>query len=501
MTPRQAAIPLTDREALGEHAVSPEPVRLAIASAANRAVDLAPVSLDACAPDSLEANESLHRRMLAAADVTAVAAAVAVVAIVLGHVVVAHAVLVALASMPAVVFLFKIGGLYNRDELRLRHTTLDEAPLLLQLTGLFSLGTAILYPALLGGHLSGSEVAALWLASFCAVLCGRVLARSVAQRVVPVERCLIIGEARQAERIRERIAASRARTTVVACRAGDDVRTPGSAEAIIRQVRDLGVHRIIVAPTTAGTDGVVELIRLAKAVGVRVSVLPRILEVIGSSVAFDEVEGMAMLGVPRFGLCRSSRLLKRGLDLAATTIGLILIGPVILAIASAIRLDSKGPIFFRQIRVGRNGTQFYMVKFRSMVADADARKDELRALNTAGQGLFKIENDPRVTRVGRFLRQTSLDELPQLFNVLRGEMSLVGPRPLVIDEDAQVLGLDRSRLDLKPGMTGPWQLLGSRVPLQEMVEIDYLYASNWSLWLDLKTLLRTVQHVVRRGNL
>jgi lipopolysaccharide/colanic/teichoic acid biosynthesis glycosyltransferase len=118
-----------------------------------------------------------------------------------------------------------------------------------------------------------------------------------------------------------------------------------------------------------------------------------------------------------------------------------------------------------------------------------------------GVGLFKMKDDPRVTKPGRLLRRLSLDELPQLFNVIRGEMSLVGPRPLVTDEDAQVLGLDRSRLRLKPGMTGPWQLLGSRVPLQEMVEIDYLYASHWSLWLDCKILLRTVQYVVRQGNL
>jgi lipopolysaccharide/colanic/teichoic acid biosynthesis glycosyltransferase len=106
-----------------------------------------------------------------------------------------------------------------------------------------------------------------------------------------------------------------------------------------------------------------------------------------------------------------------------------------------------------------------------------------------------------VTRVGRLLRKTSLDELPQLFNVLRGQMSLVGPRPLVLDEDAQVQGLDRSRLHLTPGMTGPWQILGYRVPMQEMVGLDYLYVANWSMWLDLKILLRTVRHVARRGNL
>jgi exopolysaccharide biosynthesis polyprenyl glycosylphosphotransferase len=283
--------------------------------------------------------------------------------------------------------------------------------------------------------------------------------------------------------------------------ASDAVDRLGGPESLLCRVRDLGVHRIIVAPTAAGTDDVVELIRLANAVGVRVSVLPQILEVIGSSVAFDEVEGLAMLGVPRFGLCRSSRALKRAFDIVATTVGLVLLGPVLLGIALAIRLDSKGSIFFRQVRVGRHGRPFLIVKFRSMVRDAEARKEELRSLNVAGSGLFKVRDDPRVTRVGRFLRSSSLDELPQLFNVLRGEMSLVGPRPLVTDEDAQVVGLDRSRLRLKPGISGPWQLLGSRVALAEMVGLDYLYASDWSLWLDMKILLRTVRHVLRRRNM
>jgi len=210
---------------------------------------------------------------------------------------------------------------------------------------------------------------------------------------------------------------------------------------------------------------------------------------------------MTMLGVRRFGLSRSSKALKRTFDLAVGTIVLLLLSPLFAAISLAILLDSRGSIFFGQIRVGREGKHFQILKFRSMVADADARKDELRSINEAGDGLFKITNDPRVTRVGRFLRATSLDELPQLLNVLRGEMSLVGPRPLVVDEDAQVVGLDRSRLHLTPGMTGPWQVMGARVPMQEMVAIDYLYVASWSLWLDLKLLLRTVRHVARRGNL
>jgi lipopolysaccharide/colanic/teichoic acid biosynthesis glycosyltransferase len=260
------------------------------------------------------------------------------------------------------------------------------------------------------------------------------------------------------------------------------------------------VHRIIICPFATGSEGMADLVRVAKGVGVRVSMLPGMFQFVGAGVEFDDLEGMTMLGVPRFGLSPLSRLLKRIFDLLLTMVALIVLSPIIAAIAVAIRLDSRGPIFFRQVRIGQDGEPFLMTKFRSMVIDAESLKEQLRALNAAGPGLFKLTNDPRVTRVGRILRSTSLDELPQLFNVLRGQMSLVGPRPLVTDEDAKVFGLDRSRLHLKPGMTGPWQTLSSRVPLQEMVAIDYRYVSSWSLWLDLKIMLRTALYVLRRGN-
>jgi lipopolysaccharide/colanic/teichoic acid biosynthesis glycosyltransferase len=175
-----------------------------------------------------------------------------------------------------------------------------------------------------------------------------------------------------------------------------------------------------------------------------------------------------------------------------------MLAPVLALIARLIRLDSPGPVLYRQKRIGRDGREFDMLKFRSMVDGADAQKAELAALNET-EGLFKMVNDPRVTRVGRFLRRSSLDELPQLWNIVRGEMSLVGPRPLVPDDDAKIHGWQRKRLNVTPGMTGVWQILGStRVPLEEMVKLDYLYGATWSLWLDIKILLRTVAYVVGR---
>ena len=203
------------------------------------------------------------------------------------------------------------------------------------------------------------------------------------------------------------------------------------------------------------------------------------------------------MGVRAFSLSHSSRLIKRLFDLLGASAALMLLAPLLGAVALLVKLSSHGPVFFRQERVGRGGRPFELLKFRSMVADAEERKAALPEHNQAAAGFFKIANDPRITRVGRLLRRTNLDELPQLLNVLRGEMSLVGPRPLIPQEDKRVVGWHRRRLELTPGITGHWQVLGSsRVPLDEMVAIDYLYVANWSLWTDLKLLLRTIPHVL-----
>jgi lipopolysaccharide/colanic/teichoic acid biosynthesis glycosyltransferase len=192
-------------------------------------------------------------------------------------------------------------------------------------------------------------------------------------------------------------------------------------------------------------------------------------------------------------------------DLAVASVGVLLLAPFFALAAIAIKLDSRGPVFFRQERVLDSRRTFRIWKFRTMVADAEEQKAALEHLNAhalrGGDGkMFKIGDDPRITRVGKVLRRHSLDELPQLINVLVGEMSLVGPRPLIPEEHRHVTEWRRRRLELKPGVTGLWQVNGrSNVAFEEMVELDYRYVTNWTPWLDLSLLLRTFSVVVRGG--
>ena len=197
-----------------------------------------------------------------------------------------------------------------------------------------------------------------------------------------------------------------------------------------------------------------------------------------------------------------ARGIKRAFDVVGALLLVAILAPAWLMMAFLIKADSAGPIFFRQRRIGQDGRAFSMFKFRTMVDGADAQKAALLHLNEAAEGLFKIDGDPRVTRVGRWLRSTSLDELPQLLHVVTGKMSLVGPRPLVPDEDARIIGSQRRRLQMRPGMTGVWQVGGaSSVPIREMVKLDTAYVDNWSLWTDVRLIAETAGHVVLRKGL
>jgi exopolysaccharide biosynthesis polyprenyl glycosylphosphotransferase len=455
--------------------------------------------------------DAVFRRLLALADLAAAGGSVAVITLIAGHGFPPAAV----ATLPLIVIFAKVAGRYDHDELVLRKSTLDEAPELLVLAGAYALGWSLItYLAGLKLDLSGAGVVVVWGSTAALLVLTRTAARAFAQLSAPAERVVIVGDSIARTQLANSLGTDPgAHIDVVGFLPLEEERRVHSNwgadsrrkrklvfDDLARIVHELDVDRVFLLPTTANAETMLEAVRATTAVGVKVSIVPRLLEVVGSAVEFDSIGGVTVLGVRRPGLSRSSKAIKRAMDVVGASLGLLPLLPFGLLIAIAIKLDSKGPVFFGQLRVGRNGRTFRMLKFRSMVDGAEAQRAALDALNETN-GVFKLSADPRVTRIGRLLRRTSIDELPQLLNVLRGDMSLVGPRPLVVDEDRLVEGRHRERLQLPPGMTGPWQVLGpSRPPLSEMVKTDYLYAVNWSMWTDVKILMRTLGHVVsQRG--
>jgi exopolysaccharide biosynthesis polyprenyl glycosylphosphotransferase len=471
-------------------------------------------------PEGFPSAEVLHRdlvyrRALASVDVLSSALSLYLAVVVIGD---DQLTLESVVALPLVVLLGKLGGLYDRDEHTLRKTSLDEVPALFQLSTLLALVVWLSASVTVVGTLEPVEVVTFWAVLLLLIASGRSIARRLVRDVVAEERCLVLGDAESAEALRRKFTLSFSLRASVVGRvdlhpdtdsngSGADGNGAGplllSVPPVLGPIGALGlvlvehnIHRVIVVPGPTDPGDTLDAIRTVKSLGVKVSVYPRMFEVLGSAVEFDDVDGVTLLGLRRCRLSRSSSMVKRGMDIVGSLLVLILLSPLLMAISLAVKLTSRGPVLYRQPRVGRNGVEFNMLKFRSMRDGADAEKNELLSLNET-EGLFKIAEDPRVTRVGRFLRRRSLDELPQLWNVLRGQMSLVGPRPLVPEDDARVEGWQRERLTVVPGMTGAWQILGStRVPLQEMVKLDYLYWANWSLWMDVKILLRTFLYVL-----
>ena len=455
----------------------------------------------ATAPVAIARRDATYRRLLALADVVAVTAALLLTMTLVGP---DQPDIVLLMAGPLIVIMSKVIGIYDRDVSLVRRSTLDEAPALFQVATLYALIVWLINGLVITETNDRRELLVDWLCLFLMLLLSRTAARSLSRHITPAERCLVVGDEATCERIGTKLASRRTlHSYVVAYVPTSDLGTYDDGVSALCDKSDLQaivsrylVDRVIIAPESADADDVLTLIRVATLLRVKVSVVPRVLEVVGSSVEFDDVEGIPLLSLRRGRLGRSSQLVKRALDLTVSGAGLVALAPAIAVVLVAIKLESRGPVLFRQRRIGREGRPFEMVKFRTMVQGAESLRNEVGHLNEA-EGLFKIANDPRMTRVGRVLRRMSLDEIPQLWKVVRGDMSLVGPRPLVAEEDSRIQGWHRRRLQLTPGMTGHWQILGSaRIPLDDMMKIDYLYVTNWSIWSDVKILLRTVPYVL-----
>jgi exopolysaccharide biosynthesis polyprenyl glycosylphosphotransferase len=271
----------------------------------------------------------------------------------------------------------------------------------------------------------------------------------------------------------------------------------GSVQDLESIVGRAAIELVIIALPFWQHHRLPEMVRICRAAGVEFRVVPDLFELSYDRVNVASLSGIPLIGLKELSLKGGNLLLKRALDLTL----IALAAPIVLLVAGllalAIKVDSPGPAIFKQLRIGKDGKPFTTYKFRTMVADAEARKAELVQLNEALGPIFKIRDDPRQTRIGRFLRRSSLDELPQLWNVVRDEMSLVGPRPQVPDEVAQYDEWHHRRLEVKPGLTGLWQVLGrSETSFDEMVRLDIYYAENWSPLMDLRILIETIPAVL-----
>ncbi len=351
--------------------------------------------------------DAVFRRLLAVADIIArYQALVFAVLVVDGGT--AHLRPTAILLAPFVVLVSKIVGLYDRDQHILRKTTVDEVPSILHMSVLCALAVWLTEAVLFSGWLGRAQVFGLAVANFAFVAIARACVRSIALAITPAERCVVLGNASDAERTATKRASSPGVNAEVvgrlSLRRDDEQRshrthdTLGDVEALTEVVAEHAVERVIIAPDSHDQEEVLQVIRLIKALGVKVSVLPRLLEVVGSSSTFDEVGGITLLGVCHYGLSKLSEFLKRLMDASVAVIALGLLSPLLLLLAILIKLDSRGPVFFRQLRIGRQGERFEMIKFRSMVRNAEEFKAELSERNEAGAGLFKMSQDPRITR-------------------------------------------------------------------------------------------------------
>ena len=285
----------------------------------------------------------------------------------------------------------------------------------------------------------------------------------------------------------------------------EDVPVIGTLESLPEVIRDSGANEVIIADADVNADTLFEvMIRCGRRRGIEFRIAPSLFNCLPRKTEIDQIGVLPMIRLFREPLSSGARILKRTFDLVVSALAIVLLFPLWLFIALLIKLDSKGPVFYTQERVGMDGRLFLLYKFRTMTAGADPElhREYQRAfiagraeanLGNENKPTYKLLADPRITRIGKLLRRTSLDEVPQLLNVLMSDMSIVGPRPPIAYEVEAYALWHRKRLDMKPGLTGLWQVSGrNRLPFEEMVRLDLFYIENWSLLLDVKIILRTV---------
>jgi exopolysaccharide biosynthesis polyprenyl glycosylphosphotransferase len=463
----------------------------------------------------------LVRRALLAADVAGLVVAFALATVLVGVAgdglsVGAEALLLA-AALPAWVLLAKLHGLYEADEAYADHTTVDDV------VGVFHVGTAGVWLVYLGAWATGFALPSLpklvtfWAAALVLVPAGRSVARAACRRTVAfLQNTVIVGAGDVGQLIARKILQHpEYGLNVVGFvdprpkeRRGDlgHVGLLGAPDELPEIARTLDVERVVFAFSNESHDEVLELIRSLRELDLRIDLVPRLFEAVGPRVGMHTIEGLPLVGLPPARLSPSSRLLKRALDVTVASVALLVTAPLFAVIVVLVRRGSPGPALFRQVRVGQGQREFEVLKFRTMRVDVDdgAHREYIRSTMSSqaeagSNGLYKLDRSDAVTRVGRWLRRTSLDELPQLINVLRGEMSLVGPRPCLAYETEHFEAHHFERFQVPAGITGLWQVTArASSTFGEALDMDVAYARGGSLGLDLRLLCRTPFAVLRQ---
>jgi exopolysaccharide biosynthesis polyprenyl glycosylphosphotransferase len=454
-------------------------------------------------PDGSRRRGAMLRRLLAAGDWVALIGALCIVTATTSTTDVATLFWAVLFS-PVWILVLKLHGLYDNDHRRIRHSTLDELPTLVSASVLGTLvldGLLALSPV---GPLSPISAIGLGLGALAGSFVLRGVLRFLWHRLTGLAAGIVIGPPGAVDMIARRVSTHpETRLALIGYLSGDEspareLPRLGTLAEIARVASEYEVERVVVTEEEMSGPSAKRLIEECKAAGLALTFLPQHYGLLGPGIELNRLAELPVLDFRFSDPSRSTVALKRALDVLFSGLLLLLLSPLLAAIAIAILLDSGRPVLFRQRRAGLEGEPFSMLKFRTMVADAEQRLGELVDLEKLEQPAFKIRDDPRVTRVGRPLRRFSLDELPQLINVFRGEMSLVGPRP----EEESVVALyderQRGRLAIKPGMTGPMQVYGrSDLTFEERLAMDRDYLDNLSLMTDLAILLRTPRAVIR----
>jgi exopolysaccharide biosynthesis polyprenyl glycosylphosphotransferase len=398
-----------------------------------------------------------------------------------------------LLFVPVWIVLAKIQGLYDRDHRHLRHLTVDEFPRVLSWTLIGSVALTLVLASTKVESLS-QVFLVIFVVATASAFAFRPFARFLWRRITPPERTLIIGSgwlASAAKRKLELFPDIHARLIDVV---SVDL-AKGNGKASSEWLRD--VDRVILASTTIGERLLSSFIRACRESHTKLSVIPPVRGMFGTAIQLSYISDLTVVEYNTWDVSRSTLVLKRALDVIVALAGVIVLLPLAALVALAIRFTSPGPIIFSQRRAGKAGRPFQIFKFRTMVDGAEARLSEIVSLELLPEPVFKLEHDPRLTRVGRILRRTSLDELPQLMYVLKGEMSLVGPRPEQIELVERYRPEDRFRLDVKPGVTGPMQVFGrAELTFEERLAVEREYIENLSLGRDLRILALTVSAVV-----